>query len=1120
MRKQSILFSLLMIALLALGSHALASDHIQVVFTNTGTGPGDAHNFIQYADGERGIAHFVYDQRSDPAFISTQHFTAEIRNVSSFTSAIATGGDQKFRMEIYNGNQLVATYTTQPLNSAATTAFFQGPSNNNITLVNNVSGASSGIKLGIGSYDIKYYYVYTPPTGGGPVEEFPLTPSAPFTTGANNNVHHPATPSKLNIQYRAQLTGSFANAKPRMNEQFEIGFNIFARVNEAQNYTPRIDVVGGVMSSYHYNSSNGQHFVSISRVSQAGKDALKLTFDGTVVRAWDVEAGQFPGMMIDPGTLRAEEDVSIRITPLVNDDFFSGFSLRELDGRDFRVELTGVPIYVTSVSSWRYNMELSELTSSSGNVNQQTFRKLVFDTGDDLSANSLRFAGNGTLDVKITSSDGRYFTTVKLPVERSNTNDGIFGAPPYMSYAGETTMSLRFQLPSGRPVREYSGTISAPGMDTINIGRSSETSFFYETENITFEMMGRGTMSVRLTTVDSDYDSRSWSRDFAYSRPTMSLSQNTINLDDEMSVIVYLRDANGSAVNNGTVVIDGIGERNSSGNGEYRFTGIRWNVPGHRNIQAYAADGTLLANFNKLLHIKAPELLTLTSDSQTVVSGADHTIRCTVTDENGREVGGARFFAIIDDGEEKVVAASWNSSTRDYSIKLNATDVVVLRAETGDGRKISNDISLIAAKPEVRSNLQMVTANYAERLVFTFFSPTGEPLSGTVALRGVNLQVAERNIRGTAANGTTTTNRTGVSVEMDFYCRPTGTGAAAPHVAVDFTFGGRTYKDMLIIPVGEASLTVTPQKLMAGVQDTVTVEIKGASGKGIPGVGVEFLGMSTSSTTTTNNDGKASFNVTPVSTATEYTIEVTRTDQFVQSGNRPTKEQLKIPVERDTQSPVMTITNLGSNNYIEVETSTFTFDFALSDNVGLDTLFVGLTAYPLSGTSATHSETVSLSLGDNNFSFMLRDRAGNQSARRDVTVRYTMPAPPQSKQPIILSIGSTLVIQGTTILPPPPKEPITMNGRTMLPFRYLVQTVLGGRVDYIEATEAINAWVNGHEINMVVGDERIYVDGVQVILDQAPYETDGHTLVPLRAFERIVTELRWDPVAFAVTIIP
>ena len=225
-------------------------------------------------------------------------------------------------------------------------------------------------------------------------------------------------------------------------------------------------------------------------------------------------------------------------------------------------------------------------------------------------------------------------------------------------------------------------------------------------------------------------------------------------------------------------------------------------------------------------------------------------------------------------------------------------------------------------------------------------------------------------------------------------------------------------------------------------------------------------------------------------------------------------------MDKDTLAPTLSITNLGANNYISVTTDTFTFDFALSDAVALDTLYIGLTPVPLSGTSATHSETVNLNRGDNNFSFVLRDKAGNQSGRRDVTVHYALPEPPKSAQPIILSIGSKVVLQGSTILPPPPIEPITMNGRTMLPFRYLVQTVLGGTVEYIEATEAINATVNGHTINMVVGVTTIYVDGVQIILDQAPYETGGHTLVPLRAFEQVVTELRWDANAFAVTIIP
>ena len=90
----------------------------------------------------------------------------------------------------------------------------------------------------------------------------------------------------------------------------------------------------------------------------------------------------------------------------------------------------------------------------------------------------------------------------------------------------------------------------------------------------------------------------------------------------------------------------------------------------------------------------------------------------------------------------------------------------------------------------------------------------------------------------------------------------------------------------------------------------------------------------------------------------------------------------------------------------------------------------------------------------------------------------------------------------------------------MLPFRYLVQTVLGGTVEYIEATEAINAWINGNVINMVVGRSDMYINGQLIILDQPPVETGGHTLVPVRAFESIVTRIEWNPLSFVVTIYP
>ena len=131
----------------------------------------------------------------------------------------------------------------------------------------------------------------------------------------------------------------------------------------------------------------------------------------------------------------------------------------------------------------------------------------------------------------------------------------------------------------------------------------------------------------------------------------------------------------------------------------------------------------------------------------------------------------------------------------------------------------------------------------------------------------------------------------------------------------------------------------------------------------------------------------------------------------------------------------------------------------------------------------------------------------------------TQGAPPASGA-ITLWIDSFCVEQGATALPEPPVAPQIMNGRTMLPFRYLAQTLLGGEVDWDEATRTVTASLGGHDFEMRIDDPVILVDGETLDLGQAPVIVDGHTLLPLRAFEAAVAEIRWDEAARTVTVTP
>ncbi|MCL2548126.1 MAG: 5'-nucleotidase C-terminal domain-containing protein [Symbiobacteriaceae bacterium] len=135
-------------------------------------------------------------------------------------------------------------------------------------------------------------------------------------------------------------------------------------------------------------------------------------------------------------------------------------------------------------------------------------------------------------------------------------------------------------------------------------------------------------------------------------------------------------------------------------------------------------------------------------------------------------------------------------------------------------------------------------------------------------------------------------------------------------------------------------------------------------------------------------------------------------------------------------------------------------------------------------------------------------------------IEIAVPDSGPSRLPIIMSIDSLTVSQGRMLLAEPPVAPQIINDRTMLPFRYLVQTVLQGEVEFDPETYIITATLGDHEVIMIVGETEIKVDGEAFDYGQAPVIVDGHTLVPLRAFASILTDLEWDAENRVVTLYP
>jgi hypothetical protein len=62
--------------------------------------------------------------------------------------------------------------------------------------------------------------------------------------------------------------------------------------------------------------------------------------------------------------------------------------------------------------------------------------------------------------------------------------------------------------------------------------------------------------------------------------------------------------------------------------------------------------------------------------------------------------------------------------------------------------------------------------------------------------------------------------------------------------------------------------------------------------------------------------------------------------------------------------------------------------------------------------------------------------------------------------------------------------------------------------------------VNGHRFWFVIGNPKVTVDWVEYDFGQAPLIVDGYTLLPLRAFQEVLTAISWDAENRTIIIIP
>ena len=920
---------------------------------------------------------------------------------------------------------------------------------------------------------------------------------------ANGALVSPAvgTISEITVRFQVRDVGITESVLKRDMEDVWISGYLLDRNGNPLKYTPSFRLEGADIGSTNY-AGDGYFNIRVNRITTAGPRAVKLFADGAEVAAWSVASQNFTGLWISPGGAYAgfPQGLSVRAYT-----YSSSFQAIELDSSNLRVEISGIPVLADSVPSY------IEREYESGST-ERLFRVVV--SGDALRNGRIQFESTGIATLLISTDNYSYQRTIELPVYSLSDAD-IIGAPNLRNFVSDDMMELSLRLPSGQRATQLDVELTVGDSDPVHYNASGISLDKFPA----FEVMpmGVGTIQVQAKALVIDSQNkettRQFTRSFPYALPTVSVEPQSIPLGDEDSVIVTLQDKDGNFVDNAYVTIERMGSQNGSngGSGEYVFNG-KWTTPGWYRLTAISASGELLVDTTKLIYVQAPQVLRIQPEQEVLVAGLDQVLRVQLFDENGASLNTARVTAQIDGVGERVTMNAAGSGF--YSLRVNPWHKVVVFAETNDGRRAAEPVEIEARYPEVDISISAVTLRFKDHVAFSFKHPlTGEVLTGEIRVRSENLEIIQRNAK---SNGKTT--REGSEFSFDMYSRQPNTNLES-RLLIDFIYNGRDYNNIVSLPVGDAVIEFTPAQVQQNSTVNVDVRVLNASYQALEGIKV--TAASQANVVQTNADGVAMFRNVSTGSRESVSFTIEREDALVVGGSSNTKMQVELPTVVDRTKPVVKVVGLSADSINEVTASTLKLEFELSDDYGLGSITVRNDQRPLAGKTATWSTTLELAPGLTTIPVRVAD-ASNNVTELSIRVRYTAPTPPAPpvSDNIVMSIGSFVVRRGNTVLEQPPVAPQIIGGRTMLPFRYLCQTVMQGTVDYAADTRIIRTTVNGHDIVMQVDSPEITVDGEPITLDQAPTLVGDHTLVPVRAFQLVVADLQWNAVTQTVTIIP
>jgi len=223
------------------------------------------------------------------------------------------------------------------------------------------------------------------------------------------------------------------------------------------------------------------------------------------------------------------------------------------------------------------------------------------------------------------------------------------------------------------------------------------------------------------------------------------------------------------------------------------------------------------------------------------------------------------------------------------------------------------------------------------------------------------------------------------------------------------------------------------------------------------------------------------------------------------------------PLPLDTEAPVIIIT-VPEDNAI-VNTNMVRIKGTVTDNTGVTSLYIGSQKIDFAP-DGSFSATVELAEGENTIKVFAFDIAGNK-AEKDIIVTYEKPVPVK-KTVITIQIGSDVMTVNGQVRQLD-VVPVIHNGHTYLPLRAIAEA-LGAKVNWIAETKGITLTLNGHRVDLQIGNSTAVMDGETVTIFPPYLQSYGNgtyavTMVPLRVIaEGLGAEVTWEPITKTVTV--